>query len=68
MVAPLPVPNHHLKVRVVLDLEVDAIGWAQTYGPAGTVTDDVRAYVLGLVQESAATEERNIRNAKLRAR
>jgi hypothetical protein len=57
-----------LKVRVVLSLEVDAVAWRETYGPHGTVRDDVRAYVAGLVMDSAATDEKNILDVKLLGR
>lgn len=53
-----------MKVRVVLNVEVDPAEWAEHTGvdpAARTVSNDVRAHVLNGVQQSAAP----IRNATL---
>lgn len=46
-----------MKVRVALNVEVDAEEWAGQYGcgtSARAVAEDVRAYVLYQIQESPA--------------
>jgi hypothetical protein len=54
-------------VNVSLNVTVDPEAWTATYGVAGTeaIRDDVRAYILTLVQRSPAGDECDL-TAKLR--
>lgn len=47
-----------MRVAVRLDVEVDLVAWGDEYGPRGAqdVREDVRRYVLDLVQQSPAAE------------
>lgn len=46
-----------IKVRVTATVEVDYVAWANLYGIAvAQVRDDVRNYVTGALQDTAAQE------------
>lgn len=57
-----------MKVSITLSVDVDVDAWDLAYGTgtkAKAVREDVRQYVLALVQNSAAADESEILSARL---
>ncbi len=55
------------KVRVSLTLDIDRDAWYDIYGVEGVAAlrEDVRTYVLSLVQNSAASDEGGITDVRV---
>lgn len=57
-----------MKIRVELTVEIDPDAWEMTYGtPRDELRQDVKTYVLGYIQGSAAAEEDCITRVTLKS-
>jgi hypothetical protein len=50
-------PRERIKVAVNLTIDVDKQAWMDTYGPNGSLRQDIKDYALGCVAQSAGIEE-----------
>lgn len=63
-----PPARKTMRVAVTLTVEVDPEAWEAAYGVSGSrqIRDDVRIYIRGQVQNSAAADEGGIQSVSFR--